>query len=89
MIVNWSVDIGNLLAVATFLITGTGVIYTIRESLKTLVLRVNLLESEVKKLSEILVALGRQEERLTAMDRRIDDLRRGKGFVLEDFNRKP
>lgn len=84
MNINWSIDLGNLMAIASFLLTGIGFAYTIRESVKALLIRVGLLEHEIKKLSEILVALGRQDERLNAMDRRIDDLRRGKGFILED-----
>lgn len=40
---------------------------------------------EAKKMSQALIDIARTQERLDAMDRRIDDLQHGRGFILEHF----
>lgn len=80
--VEMTISIGNLLTILAFLVGGIGFVYTIRSDVGAQGQRLDAVESELRKLGEILIALGRQDERLTAMDRRIEDLRRGDGFIV-------
>lgn len=70
-------NIWNILAVATYLIVGVGVIYTIKGDVKALGLstqlsleaamrRLQSVEGEVIELRKVVVSLARQEERQNA-----------------------
>jgi hypothetical protein len=39
---------------------------------------------EMKKLSDILITLGKYEERFQRVEGMVDDLRRGRGFISKD-----
>lgn len=87
---DFTVNLGNLLTIIAFLVGGTSFIQIMKGQVSYLASRLEVVEVELKKLSEILVKLGRQDERLTAMDKRVmaiendlRDLRRGKGFIVE------
>lgn len=80
--VEMTISLGNLLTILAFLIGGIGFVYTIRSDVRAQGERLDAVEHELQKLSDILIALGRQDERLNSMDRRIDDMRRGEGFIV-------
>ena len=90
MIFDLTVNLGNLLTILSFLVIGISIAASIRSQVTTMAIRLLSLETEIKKLSEVLIALGRQDERLNALDDRLislekdyRDLRKGKGFILE------
>ncbi len=85
--VEMTISLGNLLTILAFLIGGVGFVYTIRSDVRAQGDRLDAVEHELQKLSDILIALGRQDERLNAMDRRIDDMRRGEGFIVPPVKR--
>ena len=85
-----TVNLGNLLTILSFLVIGISIAASIRSQVTTMAIRLLSLETEIKKLSEVLIALGRQDERLNALDDRLislekdyRDLRKGKVFILE------
>jgi hypothetical protein len=43
------------------------------------------LKTEIKKLNDVLTTLAVQAERLNAMQHQIDEIRHGRGLVLEDW----
>jgi hypothetical protein len=43
------------------------------------------LKVEIKKLNDVLTSLAVQGERLNAMQHQIDEIRRGRGLVLEEW----
>ena len=43
------------------------------------------LKVEIKKLNDVLTSLAVQAERLNAMQHQIDDIRHGRGLVLDDW----
>lgn len=45
--------------------------------------RLLAVEKEIEQMSGVLVAMAKQEERQIALERRIDDLQHGRGFILE------
>jgi TolA-binding protein len=78
-----SVNLGQILTLVGFSATLLGAAYVVREQVKQLGHRMVSVEAELKKMTDVMVQLGRQDERLNSMDRRIDDLQHGRGFVLE------
>jgi TolA-binding protein len=78
-----SVRLGEVLTLVGFIATMIGAAYVVREQVKSLTNRMVSVETELKKMTDVMVQLGRQDERLNSMDRRIDDLQHGRGFVLE------
>jgi len=87
--VDMTISIGNLLTIAAFLVGGIGFVYTIRADVRSQGDRISSVEDEIKEIKTVVVAQARNEERLNAMDRRIDDLRRGRGFITEDWPQPP
>jgi uncharacterized coiled-coil protein SlyX len=77
-----------------------GLVITLRVMLKEFGMRLTGLEKsstkqadEITELRKLVTQIAVQHERLTAMseritglDRRVDDLAHGRGFVIQDFN---
>ena len=89
----WHVNLGNILTIVSFLLGGIWFISTMRNSIELLAQRLTQVEAsnedqrlEIKKLGEILVTLGKYEERFLRVEGHIDDLRRGRGFI--DLDRR-
>lgn len=80
---DWSITFGNVLTIGFSIASIIAIIVAMRTQLQFLEARMELMEREIRKLVEILVQQGRQDERLTAVDgrllaqgARIDDLTR-------------
>jgi EAL domain-containing protein (putative c-di-GMP-specific phosphodiesterase class I) len=85
---NPTIDIGDVFKVLVYLGAGLWFISRMQG-------RVDLLAKEIKSLQDVvrvqstqladfakaLIDLARQEERINAIDRRVEDLRRGQGFI--------
>lgn len=80
----WQFNIGNLLTILSFLGGGMLFVASTRQQLFSLSERSTEMESELKKLVEILVNQGRQDERLLAMDQRM----LAEGKRLDDFQER-
>ena len=85
MIFDTTISIGNIITILAFLFGGAMLIGRTKANVNILSERLQSVEKEIHKLTEVLVTLGRQDERLTAIDKRVEDLRRGRGYVKEDF----
>lgn len=72
MTFDWTITLGNLLTVAGFLGGGIFFMIAIRRDVDILSTRLAPLEKAVLKLTDILVQLGRQSERLNALERDIE-----------------
>jgi len=84
MIFDWTVNLGNIATIVTMFGAGIGFVYTMIGRIDAIAARLFLLEAEFKKLIDILVVQGRQEERLNAMDARIGN----QGIRLDDLTRR-
>jgi hypothetical protein len=91
--IDLSVNLGNLLTIASFIIGGIVFVMSMRNMLSLVELRLKALETsnenqniEIKKLSEILITLGKYEERFLRIEGMIDDLRHGRGIILPAEN---
>jgi len=93
------INLGNVLTIIAFIVGGLAFVYTLRSDIEVHAQRIQMIadrfgivEVKMERLSEVVVALARQEERLLAMDQRmlaqgarIDDLSRRLGI---ESNRK-
>jgi hypothetical protein len=90
---NSTIDIADLLKFASALAGALWFIYKLSG-------RLDLVTGEIKALKDIvegqnsqlaafakaLIDLARQEERINAIDRRVEDLRRGRGYIERDLD---
>jgi hypothetical protein len=72
-----------LIQLGGFIIGGIIIAVSMRNNLSFLQREVVDLKLEIKKLGDILTTLAVQETRLDYMDRQIDDLRHGRGRIVE------
>lgn len=83
-----TVNLGNILTITSFLLGGIWFINTMRNAIDLLTLRLGTLEEtsrdqrkEIQKLADVLVTLGKYEERFLRVEGMIDDLRHGRGII--------
>ena len=85
-----SVNLGNILTILSFLGGGVWFIAAMKNAIFGLSMRLTYVEAsnvdqkeEIKKLSQILVTLGRYEERFLRVEGVIEDLRHGRGLIMK------
>ena len=84
----WSLNIGQIITLAAYLIGGVAFVMALKSDVRAVNVdvgnlknAVEAIEKDITKLTDVLVSLGRQDERLNAMDQRIDEIRRGEGLI--------
>lgn len=77
MTFNANVDFGHILLLAGFLFGGISFAFMIRG-------RLIMVETQLKDLKDVMTTLARQDERMNSLSSRIEDLRHGRGFILND-----
>ena len=77
---NPTIDLSSLITFFGFVIGGLGVVFTLRSEVRSLSGRMIMMEKELAKMAEILVAIGRQDERLNGLEARLEDLRQIKRY---------
>ncbi len=88
--IDWTVNVGHLITVFTML-GGVMAIFwglrsdvrILRNDFKHIEKRQDSLDSALKQLGTILAQLASQNTRLDLMQKQMDELRHGKGFVRE------
>lgn len=68
---DWQINLGNVLTIISFIIGGLGFVWTMKSQIDSLGSRTMAMEVELKKLVDVLINQGRQDERLNAMDFRL------------------
>lgn len=71
-----TINLGHLVTFAGFVIGGLGVVFTLRAEVRGLTGRIIDVETELRKMSDVLVTLGRQDEQIKAVHHRLDSLER-------------
>ena len=69
-----TINYGHVLTALSFIIAGSGAYYGIRAELGSMDLRVAKIELTLQQLANVLVLTARQDERLIAIERRVDRL---------------
>lgn len=71
-----TIQLGTLLELGVVLLTGLGVVFMMRVDVKALKIDVNELQQDMHKITDILITLSRQDERLKSLEHRADALER-------------
>lgn len=74
MNVAWTVDLGQLVILGLMLTGGVGTFYALREIVKSIAVRMDKVEEELGKQTDILIGLARQEEKIMALQYRVSNL---------------
>lgn len=69
-----TINYGHILTAISFIIAGMGAYYGMRAELQNVDQRVAKIESTLQQLANVLVLTARQDERLIAIERRVDRL---------------
>lgn len=65
-----TINLGNLLTIGSFLVGGTAFVVAMRSMLRSLDARMISVETEIKKLTEVLIKLAGYDERFKNYDTR-------------------
>lgn len=88
--IDWTINIGHIFTIATLVVGISSIFFGLRTDIK--ILRVNFkhlegrqtsLDEAFKQLGTILTQLALQNNRMDMMQKHIDELRHGKGFVRD------
>lgn len=71
-----TINLGHLVTFAGFVIGGLGVVFTLRSQVKSLSGDMVDVKAELKKLSDVMIAIARQDEAFKSVNRRLDNLER-------------
>lgn len=74
----WSFNIGHVLTLAMFLVTGVGAYYGLKTELTVVDSRVVRMETTIAQLAQEVVSNARQDERLRFIERRLDRIETAK-----------
>ena len=72
-----TINYGHILTAVSIIIAGAGAYYGMRAELVNVDQRVAKIESTLQQLANVLVVTARQDERLVAVERRLDRLELG------------
>lgn len=88
-----TIDLGDLIKVLVYLGAGLwflsrmqGRVEMLAKEIKTLQVAVSVQSTQMADFAKALVDLARQDERINAIDRRVEDLRKGRGWVQSDID---
>ena len=88
MNIDWTISVGSMIQVAAMIGGGLIVLATLRNTVSRLQGDVGSIQTEIKKMGDILTKMAVAENRLdntdtrlTAIERDLRDLRRGNGFI--------
>lgn len=83
---DWTVNLGNLLTIASMFVVGLGYLYTMKDKIESMSARLLVLEGELKKLIDVLIQQGKHEERMLAMDARMVNQGQRLDDLIKRFN---
>lgn len=71
-----TINLGHIVSALTFLVAGAGVMYTMRGDITLLKEDVSGIRKDIAKIGDVMVTIGRQDERLNSFEHRLDRLER-------------
>ncbi len=69
--VDWTISVGNIITVAGFLGGGILFMIAVRRDVDQIAVRLEPLENAISKLTDILIEMARQSERMNAFEREL------------------
>ena len=76
-----SITIGNIIEIGSILGGGIGVFVTLRLTVANIKDEVSGMQTEIKKLADVITRMAVADVRLTNIEQDIRELRHGRGFV--------
>lgn len=89
MTIDYTINIGSLIEVASIIIGGFIALITMRETIKNLKDDMTDMKLEIKKVGEVLIQLAVADTRLTNLENDLRELKHGEGFVFPFVKGKP
>lgn len=87
-LIDWTISFGNLLQIAAILGGGLTMFFTMRADIRVLRNDVQYIEERMNTLNEAFTQLGKiltqvavQDNRLGMIEKSVDEIRHGKGFI--------
>ena len=69
-----TVNLGHVITFIGFILAGLGAYEGARVELKAIALRLEVVERQIEKLSEVIITTARQGERMAQLERRLEKL---------------
>lgn len=87
-VIDWNVSVGNLLQIIVIVGGGLWVFFTLRADVRVMRHDMNNLKERQQSLNDAFATLGEilkqvavQDQRLIAIEKTVDELRHGQGFI--------
>lgn len=81
MVIDYTITAGNMIEIASILVGGLYALATIKSNVGMLKVEVNEMQTEIKKISEVLINQADQNRRIIHLEEDVREMRHGKGFV--------
>ena len=86
MVIDPAIRVGDLITLGAFIVGGMGFAWSMRGDLKMLANDVRMHGTKIDKLEAIITAQAVQDQRISDLDRRIEELRHGRGFIQREVD---
>lgn len=83
-----TITIGNIIEIASICAGGLTVFITLRNTVSNIKDDVVAMQTEIKKLAEVITKMAVTDIRLTNIEQDIRELRHGRGFIREATDRE-
>ena len=87
-VIDWTLNVGSIIQLAVLVVGGVAAFFAVRTDVRVIRHDVGNLKQRQDDLNEAFTQLGTiltrvavQDERLVSIERRVDELRHGQGFV--------
>jgi archaellum component FlaC len=81
MVIDYTITAGNIIEIGSIIIGGLYALATIKSNVGMLKTEVSEMQSEIKKISEVLINQADQNRRIIHLEEDVRELRHGRGFV--------
>lgn len=78
---NWDIGVSSLLTIATVLLTGTGFYWKQTFYSKKFTEDIIEIKADLKILNKVVMDLALQNQRMSMIEKAIDELRHGHGYI--------
>jgi hypothetical protein len=81
MVIDYTITVGNLVEIASIIIGGILVMQTVRSDVKNMKTDVEGIQTEVKKIGDVLITQADQNRRILHLEEDLRELKHGEGFI--------
>lgn len=79
--VDYSITVGNMIEIGSILVGGLFALATIKSNVNSIKIEVNEMQTEIKKIGDVLINQADQNRRIIHLEEDVRELRHGRGFV--------